>query len=74
MVQDNDTPTIFKTAAVVAGITGVVIFSAVFTAGSEPGSGPGLLFETLPTLLSAAFEALERVHAGDDTSQKPSAV
>ena len=28
MVQDNDTPTIFKTAAVVAGITGVVIFSA----------------------------------------------
>ena len=28
MVQDSDTPTIFKATAVVAGITGVVIFSA----------------------------------------------
>ena len=29
MNQDNDTPSIFKTAAVVAGLTGVVIFSAL---------------------------------------------
>ena len=29
MNQDNDTPTIFKSAAVVAGLTGVVIFSAL---------------------------------------------
>ena len=29
MNQDNDSPTIFKTAAVVAGLTGVVIFSAL---------------------------------------------
>jgi Trk K+ transport system NAD-binding subunit len=29
MNQDNDTPAIFKTAAVVAGLTGVVIFSAL---------------------------------------------
>lgn len=29
MNQDNDTPTIFKAAAVVAGLTGVVIFSAL---------------------------------------------
>jgi hypothetical protein len=29
MSQDNESPTIFKTAAVVAGLTGVVIFSAL---------------------------------------------
>ncbi len=29
MNQDNDTPAVFKTAAVVAGLTGVVIFSAL---------------------------------------------
>ncbi len=32
----------------VALIAGIVIFSIVFTNGLEPGSGPGLLFQTLP--------------------------
>ena len=33
---------------VVALIAGLIIFSIVFANGLEPGSGPGLLFQTLP--------------------------
>ncbi len=32
----------------VALIAGIIIFSIVFSNGLEPGSGPGLLFQTLP--------------------------
>ncbi|SMF81146.1 sodium-dependent transporter [Pseudobacteriovorax antillogorgiicola] len=48
-----------KTAAAVtfldtliALIAGLVMFSVTFTYGLEPGSGPGLMFSTMPTLFS----------------------
>ncbi len=37
----------------IALLAGIVIFSAVFQAGATPGSGPGLLFETLPPLFAS---------------------
>lgn len=36
----------------IALLAGVVIFSAVFAGEGNPGSGPGLLFETLPPLFA----------------------
>ncbi len=49
MSQDNDSPTIVKTAAVVAGLTGVVIFSA--------------LIAFLTTALDQAIAHLKRGHS-----------
>ena len=49
MSQDNDSPTIVKTAAVVAGLTGVVIFSA--------------LIALLTTALDQAIAHLKRGHS-----------
>lgn len=49
MNQDNDTPTIFKSAAVVAGLTGVVIFSA--------------LIAFLTTALDQAIAQLKKGHS-----------
>lgn len=49
MNQDNDTPSIFKTAAVVAGLTGVVIFSA--------------LIAFLTTALDQAISHLKKGHS-----------
>jgi len=37
----------------IALVAGMTIFPIVFASGLEPGSGPGLLFETLPTAFSA---------------------
>lgn len=37
----------------VALMAGLVIFSIVFSNGMEPGSGPGLMFQTLPIALGA---------------------
>ncbi len=37
---------------VIALMAGIVIFSIVFTYGMEPGSGPKLMFQTLPALFS----------------------
>ncbi|MFQ5559139.1 MAG: sodium-dependent transporter [Nitrospinota bacterium] len=37
---------------IIALIAGVVIFSVVFSFNMEPGAGPGLIFSTLPVLLS----------------------
>ena len=36
----------------IALLAGVVIFSVVFSFGLEPGSGPGLIFSTLPALFT----------------------
>lgn len=36
----------------VAISAGIVIFSLIFTFGGDPASGPGLLFESLPTLFA----------------------
>ncbi len=36
----------------VAILMGVVVFSVIFTFGFAPNSGPGLIFETLPTLFN----------------------
>src|SRR5690606_11357742 len=51
---------IFASAAVVgladtaiALMAGVTIFGIVFSAGLEPGQGPGLIFITLPSLFAA---------------------
>lgn len=38
---------------VVALVAGLIIFSVVFTNGLEPGSGPGLMFQTLPLAFAA---------------------
>jgi len=35
---------------VIAIVAGLIIFSIVFTAGQEPGKGPGLVFITLPAI------------------------
>lgn len=51
---------IFKSSLIVAladtaiaVMTGVMIFGIVFSAGQEPGAGPGLVFVTLPALFSS---------------------
>lgn len=41
------------TDAIVAILAGVAIFPAVFALGGNPGSGPGLVFETLPKIFMA---------------------
>jgi neurotransmitter:Na+ symporter, NSS family len=49
------TRTVLSVAALdtlIALIAGVVIFSVVFTFGLEPGSGPTLMFQTLPMLFA----------------------
>jgi len=43
--------TIFDT--LIALLAGLAIFPVVFAAGLEPGSGPGLVFQTIPTVFSA---------------------
>jgi neurotransmitter:Na+ symporter, NSS family len=37
---------------VVALVAGIVVFSVVFTFGHEPAAGPGLMFQTLPSLFA----------------------
>jgi len=37
---------------IVSLLAGMAIFPSVFTFGGEPGSGPGLLFETIPLIFS----------------------
>lgn len=37
---------------VIALTAGLVMFSVTFTFGKEPGSGPGLMFSTIPTLFN----------------------
>lgn len=51
---------LLRNAVVTAGgdlaaglLAGLAIFPAVFALGAEPGSGPGLLFATLPAVFSA---------------------
>lgn len=39
-------------------IAGLAIMPAVFSAGINPGSGPGLIFETLPFIFSSMGESL----------------
>lgn len=49
------TRTVFSVAALdtlIALIAGVIIFSVVFSYGLEPGSGPTLMFQTLPMLFA----------------------
>ena len=41
--------------AVIALIAGMAIFPLVFASGLAPGSGPGLLFETLPIAFSGMW-------------------
>ncbi len=55
----NKKDSIFKSAVIVAGadtlialMAGVTIFGIVFSAGKEPGAGPGLVFVTLPSLFA----------------------
>jgi len=40
---------------IIALIAGLIIFPLVFASGLEPGSGPGLLFETLPIAFSGMW-------------------
>ncbi len=37
----------------IAILAGIIIFPALFFAGAEPGSGPGLVFVVLPTIFNA---------------------
>lgn len=56
MRQDQSIPRAVVTVAfldtLIALIAGMTIFPLVFASGLEPGSGPGLLFETLPIAFS----------------------
>ena len=42
--------TIVSLDTIIAIVAGIIIFSVVFTAGQEPGQGPGLVFITLPAI------------------------
>jgi NSS family neurotransmitter:Na+ symporter len=42
--------TVVTLDTIIALVAGVIIFSVVFTAGQEPGKGPGLVFITLPAI------------------------
>lgn len=46
-----------------AVLAGFAIMPAVFAAGIEPGSGPGLIFKTLPYIFSAMGESMPVVGA-----------
>lgn len=43
---------------IVAVMSGVIIFPAVFSVGVEPGAGPGLVFITLPHVFLTAFDGM----------------
>jgi NSS family neurotransmitter:Na+ symporter len=47
----RDSVAIAALDTIVALLAGTVIFAIVFQAGLEPSAGPGLLFQTLPSLL-----------------------
>lgn len=59
MPQDESIPSAVVTVAfldtAIALVAGMTIFPLVFASGLEPGSGPGLLFETLPIAFSSMW-------------------
>ncbi len=56
LVRDAVTISVLDT--VIALLAGVAIFSLVFSFGLEPGSGPGLIFLTLPVLFAKTGPAI----------------
>ena len=51
VIRDGVTVAILDTG--IALLAGTVIFAVVFSGGTEPGAGPGLVFVTLPDLFAA---------------------